>query len=239
MSTAFLSDEQFRLYTENGYLEYGRVLGHSEVHELRDIIEDLMAKHRPDVELTTTETETYSLFTLVFQKYPRFWELMQANPVLLDIIESILGPTFRLVEDQMFYKPANHGAPLLFHNDNVYYGFKDPKIVTCWIALDDATPENGCLRMLPGTHRQDTRHETVPGTILQEAVIDESLAITVPARTGELILFDGLTVHGSGSNTTDKPRRVANMVAIVPSEDGIHRKFDDKVNPYLRGKPDG
>ena len=77
----------------------------------------------------------------------------------------------------------------------------------------------------------------VPGTILQEAVIDESLAIPVPARTGDLILFDGLTVHGSGPNTTGKPRRVANMVSIVPCKDGLHRKFADSTNPYLRGGP--
>ena len=237
MGTAFLSDKQLRFYSENGYLEYGRVLGDPEVQELRDIIEDLVVKQKPDVELTATKAETYSLFTMVYQKDPRFWELMQANPVLLDIVESILGPTFRLVEDQMFYKPADHGAPLLFHADNVYYGFKDPEIVTCWIALDDATPENGCLRMLPGTHRREIRHEAVPGTILQEAVIDESLAIPVPARTGDLILFDGLTVHGSGPNTTGKPRRVANMVSIVPCKDGLHHKFADSTNPYLRGGP--
>ena len=57
------------------------------------------------------------------------------------------------------------------------------------------------------------------------------------AAAGTLIVFDGLLVHGSGPNTTDRPRRVANMVAIVPTADGTFRKFDDTLNPYLRGAP--
>ena len=61
--------------------------------------------------------------------------------------------------------------------------------------------------------------------------------MAVPAAGGEMIIFEGLTVHGSGPNRMDRPRRVANMVAIVPCEDGRHRKFDDLLNPYLRGGP--
>ena len=69
------------------------------------------------------------------------------------------------------------------------------------------------------------------------AEVDESQLIDVPAAAGKLIVFDGLLVHGSGSNRTDRPRRVANLVAIVPTADGTFRKFDDTLNPYLRGAP--
>ncbi|MFM1548266.1 MAG: phytanoyl-CoA dioxygenase family protein, partial [Lentisphaeria bacterium] len=73
--------------------------------------------------------------------------------------------------------------------------------------------------------------------IIIRADVDESQLIDVPVAAGTLIVFDGLLVHGSGPNKTDRPRRVANMVAIVPTADGAFRKFDDTLNPYLRGVP--
>jgi len=237
MNTFHLSDEQCRFYHEHGYLHCGRVLDDDAVTELRQISEDLLKAHKEDVELAVDAGETYPLFTQVFIKYPRYGELIHQHPALLDIIESILGPTFRLVEDQLFYKPAHQGGSLLPHTDNIYYGFSNPRIVTCWLALDDAVPENGCLQMFPGSHREDIQHEAVDASIIKKAVIDESRALAVPAATGEMIIFDGLTVHGSGPNRTDGPRRVANMVAIVPCEDSVQSKFDDRMTPYLRGGP--
>jgi hypothetical protein len=232
-----LSDAQLSFYREHGYLRYGPLLDPTEVIELQEIIERLYAETNQDaIELATGEGK-YALFTPVFTRVPRYAELIHRHPVLLNVLESILGPVFRLVEDQLFYKPPHHGAPLAFHHDNIYYGFTDPQIVTCWIALDGAIPENGCLQILPGSHREETEHRNVSGTIIQEAVIDSSRLVVVTAKAGELVLFDGLTVHGSGPNTTDAPRRVANLVAITPCPDGIHRKFSDEENPYLRGSP--
>lgn len=237
MTPSSLTSDQLAFYHEHGYLQYGRLLDDSALEELRGIADRLYTEaNKGSIELATGQG-TYSNFTPVFTREPRYAELLFRNPVLLEVLESILGPVFRLVEDQLFYKPANHGAPLAFHHDNVYYGFTDPKIVTCWIALDDATPDNGCLELCPGSHRMPIEHESIPGTIIKEAVIDMEQVIAVPAKAGELVLLDGLTVHGSGPNTTDRPRRVANLVVIIPCADGVSLRFCDEGNPYLRGAP--
>jgi len=233
-----LSAGQLAQYREEGYLPYGPFLKEGEMEVLRDVGERMHADaNLRSIELDAGEGGTYPLYTPVFSREPRFAEILFGHPVLLDILESILGPVFRLVEDQYFYKPAKHGASLACHHDNIYYGFLDPEIVTVWIALDDATLENGCLQVLPGSHREEIPHEGVPGTIITEAVIDKEDLVALPVAAGELILVDGLTVHGSGPNTTDAPRRVANLVAIVPCADSESRKFSLEANPYLRGAP--
>ena len=230
-----LSAEQLCFYRKQGYLVFGPLLSEGELDELREIAERLYADANQDTLELATGDGKYTLFTPVFTRVPRYRELVHQHPVLLNVLESILGPVFRLVEDQLFYKPARHGAPLAFHHDNIYYGFTNPNIVTCWIALDDATPENGCIQILPGSHRRETEHRGIEGTIIKEAVFDHTELAIVPAKAGELLIFDGLTVHGSGPNTTNAPRRVANMVAITPCKDGASRKFSDAENPYLRG----
>ena len=233
-----LSAGQLARYREEGYLRYGPFLNGAEMEELQQVGERMYADaNLRSIELDAGEGGTYPLYTPVFSREPRFEEILFRHPVLLDILESILGPVFRLVEDQYFYKPAKHGASLACHHDNIYYGFVDPKIVTVWLALDDATLTNGCLKVLPGSHREEIEHQGVPGTIITEAVIDKNDLVSVPVPAGELILVDGLTVHGSGPNTTDAPRRVANLVAIVPCADSASRTFSLEANPYLRGAP--
>ncbi len=93
---------------------------------------------------------------------------MLVNPIMLDIVESILGPVFRLLEDQVFFKPAG-SAPLADHHDNIYYEFEASEIMTCWISLDEATPENGCLRVLPRSHLQSIEHQRVGDSIIRQA----------------------------------------------------------------------
>ncbi|MDA0323492.1 MAG: hypothetical protein O2923_12375 [Verrucomicrobia bacterium] len=90
---------------------------------------------------------------------------------------------------------------------------------------------------MPISHRTQIEHRSIPGTIIQEAVIDHDKLVEVTAKAADLVIIDGLTVRGSGPNPTDTPRRVANLVAIVTCADGTGRKFSDAEKPYLRGVP--
>jgi len=234
-----LSADQLAFYREQGYLDCGRVLATSAVDELRAIIDGFVASARKEnVGLSAEAGKSYTLFTPVFTVASRYEALVLQNPAILDILESILGPVFRLLEDAMFFKPANHGAALAYHHDNSYYGFPlDVPAVTCWIAIDDSTLDNGCLRFVPGSHLQDTPHEQITGTVLTRAAVDESQVIDLPVPAGTVVIFDKLTIHGSGPNTTDRPRRACNIVGVVPTVDSKLRHFDDTLNPYLRGGP--
>ena len=84
------------------------------------------------------------------------------NPKVLDIVESLLGPDIKLYQDQLFMKPPKVGSRQRYHQDTpLGFHIDPPDMVTCWAALDDSTLENGCLRMVPGTHRSGILEKSV------------------------------------------------------------------------------
>lgn len=71
--------------------------------------------------------------------------------------ESLVGKQCQVYGDQVFVKAAGIGSEKPFHQDNFYFGFAEgADVITCWVALDDALEENGCMRMASGSHRRGT-----------------------------------------------------------------------------------
>lgn len=138
----------------------------------------------------------------VFQKHAR-------NPKILDIIESLLGPDLKLYQDQVFMKPPKIGSRQRYHQDMpLGFHIDPPDMVTCWAALDDATIENGCLWMLPGTHKfgiidqakwSDYEEMSLAGHLPEER--------PVPLKTGSCSFHHGLILHSSRANLTGQRRR--------------------------------
>ncbi|MGE0725745.1 MAG: phytanoyl-CoA dioxygenase family protein, partial [Alphaproteobacteria bacterium] len=77
------------------------------------------------------------------------------DPRLVGLVEALIGPGVSLCFSQIFFKPPEGGGPKPMHQDNFYFGPRDPDgLVTAWVALDDATVENGCLFFGEGSHRR-------------------------------------------------------------------------------------
>jgi len=103
---------------------------------------------------------------------------------------------------------------VLWHQDNGYTFIEPQAYVTCWIALDDATPENGCISVMPGMHRTGTlAHRNTP--IGFECWGDFDRAVDLPIRAGDVAVFSSLTPHATRINTTDEVRR-AYIVQYCP-----------------------
>lgn len=131
------------------------------------------------------------------------------NPKILDVIESLLGSDLKLYQDQLFMKPPRIGSRQRYHQDAPLGFYIDPpSMVTCWAALDDATIENGCLWMLPGTHQFGVIEKTK-----WEEYEQLSLAGELPAerpielKAGSCSFHHGLILHCSRLNMSDKRRR--------------------------------
>ncbi len=131
------------------------------------------------------------------------------HPGILDVVEALLGPDLKLYQDQLFMKPPRIGSRQRYHQDAPLGFYIDPPaMVTCWAALDDATIDNGCLWMLPGTHRFGVIDKSK-----WEEYEELSLTGQLPAeqpielKAGSCSFHHGLILHCSRLNLSDRRRR--------------------------------
>jgi 2-oxoglutarate-dependent dioxygenase len=146
-----------------------------------------------------------------------FFARLVRRPEVVTRVEGLLGGAVRLLRDHAFYKPAGKGAAsgLALHQDNRYWHLEPPLAGTLWIALDDATVENGCVHYVPGSHRRG-RIEHVrprPDATLLEAVSDEQ-ATPYPVPAGAALFHHAQVLHGSPPNRTARPRRAYCVVYV-------------------------
>jgi ectoine hydroxylase-related dioxygenase (phytanoyl-CoA dioxygenase family) len=231
--------ERRALFEEQGYLSLEGLLGDNEVRECQEEVErlhhlaaelaergDPAAGHfqrepfaagaqRDDGTYVLRKIENTRQFSEVFQR-------LAAHPRLVAVLQELLGPDLLLFRSTLMLKPAHHGSAHGLHQDSAYWPMEPPALVTVSIALNDATAENGCIKVIPGSHRwglqewgRIARDANEPLTDRQD--VDESEAVDVPLRAGGAVLFHSLTVHGSGPNLSPKPRNTALYAYFPPT----------------------
>lgn len=158
------------------------------------------------------------------------------SPIFQGLTHDLIGPNVRLYWDQSVYKKPGMKAPFPWHQDNGY-SFVDPQqYLTCWIALNDATIENGCPWVLPRLHRRGTyRHEmTEYGFVCTD---DTDAAIPAPVKAGGMVVFSSLTPHATGPNTTQGTRK-AYIVQFAPDGARILARGTGETVNQLANEPD-
>lgn len=145
-----------------------------------------------------------------------FFELLK-HPHVIETVTSILGPDVKLLNDQMLCKPARYGSAKPYHQDSPYWPIQPMELLTMWIALDDATLENGCLRYLRGSHKKgplehDERqgHHRMPQGWRDLPDSPEEVAVPIPA--GSAICHHSLVLHETAPNTSWARRRGLSVV---------------------------
>ena len=137
---------------------------------------------------------------------------MATDDRLLDCVQSLIGPDISLQHSKLNMKPAHVGSAVEWHQDMTYFPHTNDDLITLLIYLDDATKENGCLRVLPRQHFHYFSHDRPDGTFA--GMITEPLAngeygrpVELAAPAGSVILMHCITPHSSLSNRTSKDRR--------------------------------
>ena len=158
-------------------------------------------------------------------------------PDFLDMVEDLIGPDIVLWGSMLFAKPGGTGKAVPWHQDGQYWPITPLRTVTLRIAIDGSTPENGCMRYIPYSHRgRDLCEHAVQlrddYAIKQEIVdLDDSDARDVVLEPGQISLHDVYLIHGSNPNTSGL-RRADYAIRYMPADALYDRRADHPATQY-------
>ena len=160
---------------------------------------------------------------------------------ILNLVEQVIGPDVILWGCQAFCKPPGDGMEVPWHQDGHYWPIRPLATCTVWIALDDSIIENGCLRVIPGSHRdkvlyshlKENRTDLVLNQRVRDDLFDESTAVDVELEAGQMSLHDVYLIHGSNPNRSSR-RRAGLAIRYMPGSALFDRKIsaDDSSIGY-------
>ncbi len=163
-----------------------------------------------------------------------------SSSLFADLGADLIGPDVRLYWDQAVYKKPGTESPFPWHQDNGYAFVEPQQYLTCWVALTDATEENGCPWVVPGLHRLGTlahEYSDIGFVCLREP----EGAVPVPAPAGSIVVFSSLTPHSTGPNRTGAVRKAyivqfapsgAEVIRAAPGGPPIRIAADDAARQY-------
>lgn len=221
-------------YDRDGYTIFRNVIDQDLVAEAGAHVEWLQAKY-PDRLGEDLATELVA--------DDPFWVRLVSDERLLDLAELFVGPDIALFASHYISKPPFSGKPVLWHQDGAFWPLDPMRVVTLWLAVDEATPENGCLRVIPGSHRQDL-HELrqradVDNVLGSESAVavDESQAVDLVLAPGDVEVHHPNILHGSNANTSPR-RRCGLTIRYIPTSTRITSEQQPFVSALLlRGDP--
>lgn len=241
-----LTDEQIASFHEQGYLAGVRLLSNEQVDRLQSELAELVNPDHPGNALfyEYNSNESVDPSRILFHALgawrvtPGFHDLLW-NPAFTMAASQLLDGAVRFWHDQLFCKPAQHGGVVAWHQDYSYWTRTQPMAhLTCWIGLDDATIDNGCLQYVPGSHRWSLLPITgLAGdmnaiqTVLTPEQQRKFKPVAIELKRGECAFHHPLLVHGSYANDTPRPRR-ATVINVV--RDGVKSVSSE---PLLHGVP--
>lgn len=208
-------------YGSEGYVVAEQVLSTTEVLEYRKAL-DHMIEHMESGQRPENLTEPH----VKAQDWQRWLELCR-HPKVLEAVRGVLGNDLALLMSHLIVKPAGDGKQVQWHQDNTYWAsVQGSDICTVWLAIDDSTRENGCLKVIPSTHMGYDEKQMLPTDAdnllsVRVHVSEEELArqIEIELPAGSLSIHDSFILHGSEANTSTKRRagftmRYANIKTV-------------------------
>ncbi|MDA0747174.1 MAG: phytanoyl-CoA dioxygenase family protein [bacterium] len=216
-----LQPEQVARFQERGFLNGGQLLDKEEVDLLRADLDRVIAeKDNPGVVQPVLlrnlnpnpETPVWQIVNIWEASEP-FRSLIQNRRIAAEIVQLTGANGLRIWHDQIQYKPAETGGVNMWHQDAPLWPILAPMTeVSAWVALDDVDEGNGCMSMVPGSHRWGNQMEFIRTLENYEAMPstwngNRVEIVRCPVKKGEVHYHHALTWHGSHANTSNRPRR--------------------------------
>ena len=207
-----LSDEQAAQFDREGFVVLPGVFDANEVASILEVADEAdtrteeMLQGRQDGRLSIAESGAITFAThLVAQS--QVAREFACHPTLSGIAADILGPDVNLYWDQAVYKKPEKPRRFPWHQDNGYTFVEPQQYLTCWVALTDATIDNGCPQVVPYLHRLGTLYHEYVDPLGYECFSDPPDVVAAPVPAGGVVVFSSLTPHLTGPNTTNAVRK--------------------------------
>ncbi len=221
---ADIGPAQVAFYREHGYLVVRQAFTPAEVQAATAGLVDLIMGTRPDFKHVYFEGKAKEILpTLgpeqrqdavrklgVFIEFDARLKALSHHPELRRALRPLLGGAEpELFQDMALIKPPRLGREKPWHQDKAYFEYAlGTPVVGVWIALDEATVENGCMQLLPGRHKEGPilHFQRRDWQICDQTILGTK-SVAVPLKPGGLLLFDGMLPHGTPHNSSPKRRR--------------------------------
>lgn len=212
-----IQSQDVEFYKENGYLLVKGVFNPEEVAEMRTAVEQILKRFvqaNKDVNHTwqgdyIPEEELKQLDLKGFHDvhyHDAAFTKAVAHPKMVAVLTNLIGPNVQLHHSKMLVKPPENGAAFPMHQDHPYFPHESHSMLAASVHLDDADERNGCIHVIPGSHKQGPiEHEGSYYLSSEDYPIDSGVAC--PAEAGDVLIFNYLTIHGSKPNRSERTRR--------------------------------
>lgn len=218
-----ISKTDLGFYDAQGYLSVAAAFTSAETGAALNGLTDLIMGARPDFKGIIFENAARKILPALgleerqdairklasFVDYDARLHALAYHPKLIAVVRTLLGDEPELFQDMALLKPPRLGREKPWHQDLSYFNY-DPgaRVVGVWIALDEATVENGCMQLLPERHREGpVVHFKRRDWQMCDTEILGKTSVVAPLKPGGLLLFDGLLPHGTPHNASGSRRR--------------------------------
>lgn len=216
-----LTPEQIDFYRDNGYLLVKGLLARDEARRYRDeahALAERLTRHGMNIDATwgsagKAEAKAGVGMTKILNCHDVQFHSAAFSRLIVDdrltaAAADLMGTeNIQLHHTKMFIKPPEKGSPFPLHQDCPYFPHLKDSMIAAIVHLDDAPLEKGCVRVIPGSHRQGRLpHNPEGGWHLPPDEFPLESAIPCPAEAGDALFFSYLTIHGSGLNTSSEAR---------------------------------
>jgi phytanoyl-CoA dioxygenase PhyH len=229
-----LSTENRRFYSDNGYLTLPELLPPEKFDALYAHFERKLAALPGDARPEDMDVPHFT--------DPALFDWL-LDPGVLDLVEQLIGPDIAVFTAHFFCKPAGDGKSVPWHDDAYYWRetiIPSSEAITVWLALDRTSQENGCMRVIPGSHTPDARRyrpvsggDSVFDEELDPTCIDPAQAVPIELEPNQCSIHAATLVHGSEANLSPKRRCGFTMRYISTAVRFNHEEVGDRHQIYL------
>ena len=243
-----VDDAAVRRFHEDGFIAVENVMTPAEVAAYLRVIHETILADDGSLDVVSYEpgidgsTLTPAERVLAVRKLFRFVDKVPglaaaaAHTTLVGISQRLVGDELVLLQDMALLKPPGGGVEKPWHQDTAYFRIKPVEsVIGTWIALDEATLENGCMHAIPGTHKLGPRpHYHDRDCQLPDETIDVSKDVAIPLKPGGAMFFSGLLWHGTPPNNSQSRRQAmqyhyCTRTAAEMSKDEVAEMFKDRA----------